>query len=104
TSSQTTYAIESSSSTGRPCADGVHAISANFVSLLLAHAVARSARPAARKLTTKRPVASSAGSVLLRLSTETRTSGGSAETEVKALHVRPTGRPSAVTVVTTVTP
>jgi hypothetical protein len=55
-------------------------------------------------LTAKTPAASSHGRLLDFRSTQINASGGSSDTEVKELAVSPTLRPSAQTVVTTVTP
>src|SRR4051812_38563913 len=63
-----------------------------------------SPRPSARKFTTKALVSCREARVFDRLSTQTSSSGGSADTELKALLVRPFGTPSESTVVTTVTP
>ena len=63
-----------------------------------------SAASAWRMLTANRPAAVNDGRVWLVSATLTSNSGGSAGTLQTAVEVKPTGQPSASTVVTTVTP
>src|SRR5581483_7115194 len=87
-----------------PLGLGRHSTCSNLSSAFEANSRASSPRPSRRKLTTNRPPARRAGSVREVRSTQTRSSGGSAETDETAVVVSPRGVPSTSRVVTTATP
>ena len=77
---------------------------ANLSSAFDANRRQSSLRPSPMKLTTKRPPARSAASVLEPRSTQMRIVGGFAETLQTAVVVSPRGRPPSSSVVTMATP